>query len=106
MATNDPVNDRYNAPSLNSVDFERFTFGELEVVLFLFLEQAGQSLVPWVQQCLISGWLFVARAYSSHPVKSAIQVDHPLHIWTSSHKYFWHLTRTKSHLGSEKKWDF
>ena len=31
MGINDPVNDRYNAPSLNSADFERFTFGELEV---------------------------------------------------------------------------
>ena len=31
MATNDPVNDRYNPPGLTSRDFERFTFGELEV---------------------------------------------------------------------------
>ena len=31
MPTNDPVNDRYNPPGLSSKDFERFTFGELEV---------------------------------------------------------------------------
>ena len=31
MAPNDPSNDRYNPPGLNSADFERFTFGELEV---------------------------------------------------------------------------
>ena len=31
MAKNDPVNDRYNPPGLTSRDFERFTFGELEV---------------------------------------------------------------------------
>ena len=31
MPKNDPVNDRYNPPGLTSADFERFTFGELEV---------------------------------------------------------------------------
>ena len=29
--TNNPVNDRYNPPGVNSPDFERYTFGELEV---------------------------------------------------------------------------
>ena len=28
---NDPTNDRYNPPGVNSPDFERYTFGELEV---------------------------------------------------------------------------
>ena len=31
MATNDPVNDRYNPPGITSRDFESFKFGELEV---------------------------------------------------------------------------
>ena len=31
MPTNDPTQDRYNPPGLSSRDFERFTFGELEV---------------------------------------------------------------------------
>ena len=42
MATNDPANDRYNPPNLNSIDFERFTFGELEVgELFWQTNQPG-----------------------------------------------------------------
>ena len=31
MPDNNQVNDRYNPPGVNSPDFERFTFGELEV---------------------------------------------------------------------------
>ena len=31
MADNNPAEDRYNPPGLTSRDFERFTFGELEV---------------------------------------------------------------------------
>jgi len=31
MAINDPANDRYNPPSTNTQDFEKFSFGELEV---------------------------------------------------------------------------
>ena len=31
MPTNDPASDRYSPPSLNSSDFERFVFDELEV---------------------------------------------------------------------------
>ena len=44
MPANDPVNDRYNPPGLNSSDFERFTFGELEVdELFWQSNQPGDS---------------------------------------------------------------
>ena len=45
MAINDPVNDRYQPPNLNSPDFERFTFGELEVdELFWQTNQPGDNL--------------------------------------------------------------
>ena len=44
MPANDPVNDRYNPPGLSSKDFERFTFGELEVdELFWQSNQPGDS---------------------------------------------------------------
>ena len=47
MADNNPVNDRYNPPKLNSADFERFTFGELEVdELFWQTNQPGDN-IPW-----------------------------------------------------------
>jgi hypothetical protein len=44
MSTNDPVNDRYSPPDLNSKDFERYTFGELEVnELFWQTNQPGDN---------------------------------------------------------------
>tara|TARA_Y100000401_G_C8165597_1_gene146548 strand:- start:160 stop:390 length:231 start_codon:yes stop_codon:yes gene_type:complete len=44
MPTNDPANDMYNPPNLNSKDFERFTFGELEVnELFWQTNQPGDN---------------------------------------------------------------
>lgn len=45
--TNNPVNDRYNPPGVNSPDFERYTFGELEVdELFWQTNQPGEN-IPW-----------------------------------------------------------
>jgi hypothetical protein len=44
MATNDPVNDRYNPPGLGSTDFERFKFDDLEVDdLFWQTNQPGDN---------------------------------------------------------------
>ena len=44
MAQNDPANDRYNPPKLNSADFERFTFSELEMdELFWQTNQPGDN---------------------------------------------------------------
>tara|TARA_B100000073_G_scaffold344642_1_gene351899 strand:+ start:1471 stop:1701 length:231 start_codon:yes stop_codon:yes gene_type:complete len=45
MGTNDPANDRYNPPGLNSADFEKYTFGELEMnELFWQTNQPGDNL--------------------------------------------------------------
>ena len=45
MATNDPAQDRYSPPDLNSKDFERFTFNELEVdELFWQTNQPGDNI--------------------------------------------------------------
>ena len=47
MPDNNQVNDRYNPPGVNSPDFERFTFGELEVdELFWQTNQPGDN-IPW-----------------------------------------------------------
>ena len=44
MGVNDPAQDRYNAPDLNSADFEKFTFGELEMnELFWQTNQPGDN---------------------------------------------------------------
>ena len=44
MPTNDPTQDRYDPPGLNSRDFERFTFGELEMnELFWQTNQPGDN---------------------------------------------------------------
>jgi len=45
MATNDPAQDRYSPPDLNSKDFERFTFNELEIdELFWQTNQPGDNI--------------------------------------------------------------
>lgn len=45
--TNNPANDSYNPPGNLSHDFERFTFGELEVEeLFWQTNQPGDN-IPW-----------------------------------------------------------
>ena len=77
----------------------------LTLVLFLLVEWSLSASVTLVQRCPISGWLVVVRAYSSHLAKSATQVDHPWHMWTTNRIYFGRLTRTKSRLGSGKKSD-
>ena len=47
MAINDPANDRYNPPPTNTPDFEKFSFGELEVdELFWQTNQPGDN-IPW-----------------------------------------------------------
>tara|TARA_Y100000401_G_C8243041_1_gene184077 strand:+ start:433 stop:663 length:231 start_codon:yes stop_codon:yes gene_type:complete len=44
MPNNDPANDMFNPPDLNSKDFEQFTFGELEVdELFWQTNQPGDN---------------------------------------------------------------
>jgi len=47
MPTNDPVNDRYNPPGLSSKDFERFTFGELEVDELFWQSNLPGDNIPW-----------------------------------------------------------
>ena len=45
--TNDPANDKYNPPGNLSHDFEKFTFGELEIdELFWQTNQPGVN-IPW-----------------------------------------------------------
>ena len=47
MATNDPMQDAYNPPGNLSQDFERYTFGELEIdELFWQTNQPGNN-IPW-----------------------------------------------------------
>ena len=47
MATNDPMQDAYNPPGNLSQDFERYTFGELEIdELFWQTNQPGDN-IPW-----------------------------------------------------------
>ena len=47
MATNDPVNDRYNPPGLTSRDFEKFTFGELELDELFWQTNRPTESNPW-----------------------------------------------------------
>ena len=47
MAKNNPAQDTYNPPGLNSVDFEKFNFGELEVneLFWLSTDPSGMKNV-------------------------------------------------------------
>ena len=47
MPKNDPINDRYNPPGLTSADFERFTFGELEVDELFWQTNNQNENNPW-----------------------------------------------------------
>ena len=45
--TNDPVNDAYNPPGNLSHDFEKFTFGELEVDELFWQTNRPEESNPW-----------------------------------------------------------
>ena len=47
MAENNPANDRYNPPGTNSIDFERFTFGELEMDELFWQTNSQTESNPW-----------------------------------------------------------
>ena len=47
MPTNDPVNDRYNPPGNLSEDFERSSFGELEVDELFWQSNKPGDNIPW-----------------------------------------------------------
>ena len=50
MATNDPAQDRYSPPDLNSKDFERFTFNELEIDELFWQTNQPNENNPWRKQ--------------------------------------------------------
>ena len=47
MAENNPANDRYNPPSTNTSDFDRFTFGELEMDELFWQTNRPEENNPW-----------------------------------------------------------
>ena len=47
MPTNNQVNDRYNPAGVNSVDFEEFKFGELEVDELFWQTNRPTESNPW-----------------------------------------------------------
>ena len=47
MANNNQVNDRYNPAGVNSVDFEEYKFGDLEVGELFWQTDRPQESNPW-----------------------------------------------------------
>jgi|TARA_R110000824_G_scaffold114198_1_gene264572 hypothetical protein len=47
MAENNQVNDRYNPPGINSTDFERYKFGELEKDELFWQTNSKTESNPW-----------------------------------------------------------
>ena len=47
MATNNPANDRYNPPSNMSIDYEEYSFSELEVDELFWQSKNKTENPPW-----------------------------------------------------------
>ena len=47
MAKNDQVNDRYNPAGVNSIDFEEYKFGDLEVGELFWQTDRPEESNPW-----------------------------------------------------------
>ena len=47
MPKNDPAQDRYNPPGLSSTDFEKFSFGDLEVDDLFWQTNRPEEANPW-----------------------------------------------------------
>ena len=47
MPKNDPAQDRYNPPGLSSTDFEKFSFGDLEVDDLFWQTNSNTESNPW-----------------------------------------------------------
>ena len=47
MPTNDPVQDAFNPPGNLSHDFEKFTFGELEIDELFWQTNTPEESNPW-----------------------------------------------------------
>ena len=47
MARNNQVNDRYNPAGVNSIDFEEFNFGDLEVNELFWQTDRPEESNPW-----------------------------------------------------------
>ena len=68
MPTNDPMRDAHNPPGNLSQDFERFTFGELEIdELFWQSNQPGTN-IPWRKVNQTQG--FNIKAQTTHSFNS------------------------------------
>ena len=56
MPTNNPTRDRYEPPSNLSLDFEEYTFGDLEVdELFWQTNKPKEESIPWRKVSLTEG---------------------------------------------------
>ena len=64
---NDPVNDRYNPPSTNRPDFEKFTFGELEIDELFWQSNIPGNNIPWRKVTPTQGMNI--KAQSTHNFK-------------------------------------
>ena len=55
MAINDQARDRYNPPSTSNTDFEKFTFGELEIGELFWQSNVPGDNIPWRKDSLSQG---------------------------------------------------
>ena len=62
MAENNPAEDRYNPPGNLSDDFEKFTFGELEMDELFWQSNIPGDNIPWRKTSLTQGTNLKAKS--------------------------------------------
>ena len=72
MPKNDPINDRYNPPGLTSADFERFTFGEIEVDELFWQTNRPKETDPWRKVSQTEGMNLKTRSTHNFEMKTKV----------------------------------
>jgi len=72
MANNNQVNDRYNPAGVNSVDFEEFYFGDLEVGELFWQTDRPEEANPWRKENQTQGKNLKTQTLHSFDLKTKV----------------------------------
>ena len=72
MASNNQVNDRYNPASVNSVDFEEYTFGDLEVAELFWQTDRPEESNPWRKENQTQGKNLKSQTLHNFNLKTVV----------------------------------
>ena len=72
MPTNNPTDDRYNPPGLNSLDFEEFYFGDLEVDELFWQTNRPTESNPWRKSSQTQGLNLKSQTTHNFDLKTKV----------------------------------